>query len=73
MSLHKHTSDCDLIVHSLPVLPNNTENEIFLYKSGAVRNINWIFITGTLAWSCLGEYVTLQKLFWILFSNNNKK
>jgi hypothetical protein len=45
-----HTSDCVGIVYELPFLPNNTESEIFLYKSEAVRNINWMFISGALAW-----------------------
>jgi hypothetical protein len=32
----------------------------FLQKSGAVRRVDWIFITGAPAWSQLGEYVTLN-------------
>jgi hypothetical protein len=31
-------------------LPNNIVSETFLNKSGAVRNVDWIFITAVLAW-----------------------
>jgi hypothetical protein len=50
-------SDYIEIVHELPLLPNSTANEIFfLNKSGAVRSVDWIFITGTPAGRRLGEY-----------------
>ena len=35
--------------------------------------ITGYFITGALGWRCLGEYVTLERNFIILFSNNDKK
>jgi len=40
--------------------------ETFLHKSGAVRKVDWIFITGAPAWRWLGEYVTLDKTFYNL-------
>ena len=33
-------------MYELPLLPNNTASETFLHKSGAVRKVDWIFITG---------------------------
>ena len=53
-------------VYELPLLPNNTASETFLHKSGAVRCVDWILITGKLAWRWLGEYVTLDKTFYSL-------
>jgi hypothetical protein len=40
--------------------------ETFLYKSGAVRNVDWIFIFGVPAGRCLDEYETLDKMFYDL-------
>jgi len=45
------------------LLPNKTASETFLHKSGAVRSIDWIFITMAPAWRWLGEYVTLDTTF----------
>jgi hypothetical protein len=36
-------SDCADIVYELPFLPNNTASETFLYKSGGVWSVYWIF------------------------------
>jgi len=36
-------------------------------KSGAVRNVNYIFMTYMPAWRCLDEYVTLDRKFDNLF------
>jgi hypothetical protein len=59
-----YTSDWVEIVYEVPVHPNNTAAETFLHKSGAVRSVDWIFITGAPAWRCLGEYVTLHSTFY---------
>ena len=61
--IYRHISDCVETVYELPLLPNDTASEIFLHKSGAVRCVDWIIITGTAAWRCLGEYVILDKTF----------
>jgi len=45
-----HVSDCVGSVYELPLLQYNTASETFLYKSGAVRSDDWIFIAGVLAW-----------------------
>ena len=42
--LYIHISDCVQTVYELSLLPNNTANETFLHKSGAVRSVDWIFI-----------------------------
>ena len=65
-SLYIHISDCVESVYELPLLPNNSASETFLHKSGAVRSVDWIFITGAPAWRWLGEYVTLNKTFYNL-------
>jgi hypothetical protein len=56
-------SACLEIVYELPLLPNSNGIGTYLHKPGAVRNVNWIFITGAQAWRWLGEYVTLDKTF----------
>jgi hypothetical protein len=38
----------------------------FLNKSGAVRSVAWMFMTGVPAFRRLGEYVTLDKTFYKL-------
>jgi hypothetical protein len=43
-------SACAETVYELPLLPNNTASETFLHKPGAMRNVDWIFITGSPAW-----------------------
>jgi len=51
MSFSRHISDCVETVYELPLLPpNNTANETFLYKSGAVGSADLVFITGASAW-----------------------
>jgi len=37
---------CSEIVYELPLLRNNTASETFLHKSGAVQNVDCIFIIG---------------------------
>jgi hypothetical protein len=61
---HTHISDCIEIVYELHLVPNNSLSEIFLHKLGAVQSVDWIFITGALAWQWLGEYVTMHKTFY---------
>ena len=67
--VYLHISDCVGIVYELPWLTNNTASEIFLHKLGAVRSADWVFITTSQSWWWVGEYVTLVKIFIILFSN----
>ena len=65
---YRHISDCLQTVYGLPLLPNDTAGETFLYKSGAVRCVDWIFITWAAAWRLLGECVILGKTFYkVLF------
>ena len=46
--------------------------ETFLYKSGAVRSVDWIFNTGVPDWRWRDEYVTLDITFqsFILYNYN---
>jgi len=50
-----HTHICVETVYELQLLPNNTAAEIFLHISGAVRSVDWIFISGALAWRWTGR------------------
>jgi len=43
-------SDCVETVYELPLLPNNTAGETFVHKSGAVRSVDGIIITGAPGW-----------------------
>ena len=61
-----HISDCIQSVYALPLLPNNTASETFLFQSGAMWSVDWIFITGAPAWRWLGEYVALDRTFYSL-------
>jgi len=62
MCIYTHISGCVEIVYELPLLPNKTATEtFFLHKSGAVRSVAWMFMTGVPAFRRLGEYVTLNK------------
>ena len=45
--VHTHISDCVQTVYELSLLANNTANETFLHKSGALRIVERIFIIGT--------------------------
>jgi len=45
-------------------LPNDTGTETFLHQPEAVRGVDWIFIIGVPAWRGLGEYVTLDRMFY---------
>ena len=63
---HTRISDCVEIVCEIPLLPKNTASEIFLHKSVAMRSVDWIFITGAPSLRWLGEYMTLDKTFYIL-------
>ena len=56
-------SDCVQSVYELPLLPNNNASGTFLYKLGALRSFDRIFIVGVPAWRWLGEYVTLDRGF----------
>jgi len=38
------------IVYELLLLPSNTVCETFLHRSGAVRNVDRVFITGAPTW-----------------------
>jgi len=49
-TVHINISISIEIGYALPLLPNNTASEIFLYKSEAVQNVDRIFITGAPAW-----------------------
>ena len=42
--IHTQTHICVEIVYELLLLPNNTGNETLLHNSGAVRNVDWIFL-----------------------------
>jgi len=56
---HTHTiSECVDIIYELQLLPKNTSSN----TSGALRSVDWIFITGAPAWRLLGEHVTLDKM-----------
>jgi hypothetical protein len=44
MCMYTHIYDCVKIVYELPLLPNNTAGETFLYRSEAGQSVNWIFI-----------------------------
>ena len=61
-----HKSQCVETVYELPFLPKNTGSEPFLHKSGAVRIVDWIFITGAPAWRRLGENVKMNTMFYRL-------
>jgi hypothetical protein len=55
-------------VYELPFLSNNRASEKCLHKSGAMRSVNWIRITGGTAWRRLVEYVAQDKTFYGLLS-----
>ena len=61
-----HMYDCAESVYELPLLQNNTASGTFLHKSGAMRNVDRIFIAGVSAWRWLGEHVTLDRTFYSL-------
>jgi len=44
--VYMHISDRVHTVHELPFLSNNNASETFVHKSGALRSVDWIFITG---------------------------
>jgi hypothetical protein len=41
--IYIYISDCIDIVYELPLLPNNTASETFLYKLGGLQSVDWIF------------------------------
>ena len=43
--IYIHVSDCAEIVCELPLLPDDTESEIFLHKLGVVQRVELIFIS----------------------------
>ena len=55
MCLYIHTPDYVEIVYYLLLLANNTAGETFLYKSGTVRIVDWMFVIGVPAWRWLSE------------------
>jgi len=59
-----HISDYLENAYIGPLLPNNTVRKTFLHKSQVVRSADWVFNTGTSTWRCVGEYVTLGKMFY---------
>ena len=68
MCIYTHIRYTLDIVYELPLLPNKTATEILLYKTGAVRSVDWIFIIGEPAWRWVGKYMTLDiKFNYILF------
>ena len=50
MCIYTHICDCVQTGYALLLPPNNTGSGIFLHKSGAVRNVDWLFINGVPAW-----------------------
>jgi hypothetical protein len=63
--MYVYISDAVGTVYALALLPTNTAGETFLNKSGAVRSVDRILSLGCR----LGECVTLDRMFTILFSN----
>ena len=61
-----HISDCLQTVYELPLLPNNTASETFLYKSGALRSFDWIFNIGAPSCRWLGQYLAMNERFYNL-------
>jgi hypothetical protein len=57
-------SDCNCI--RITVATQHHRSETFLHKSGAMWNVNQIFIIWAWAWQWLGEYVTLDRRFYSL-------
>jgi hypothetical protein len=66
ISVCRHISDCVETAFEWPLLSNETVNEIFLLKSGTMWSVDWIFIILAPAWRWLGEYVTLDRMFYSL-------
>jgi len=62
----EYVCECVQNVNEFALLPNYTASEAFPRKLGAVRIVDWIFITGVPALRWLGEYVTLDKTFYSL-------
>jgi len=48
--VYTHIADSLKIAFELLVILNNTASETFLYKSGAVRGVDWIFLIEVPAW-----------------------
>jgi hypothetical protein len=44
--VYLHMSYCVEILDELPLLPNKAASETFVQISGAVRGVDWTFITG---------------------------
>ena len=45
-----HITDCVEVVYELPLLPNKSDSATFLYKPGAMRNVDQIFLIEVPAW-----------------------
>jgi hypothetical protein len=41
--MYIYISDYVDVVYELPLLPNSTASETFLYESGGVQSVDWIF------------------------------
>ena len=50
-----YASDWIEAVYLLPLLPISAASEAPLHKLGAVRSVDWIFITGKADWLLPGE------------------
>ena len=61
-----------IVVHELPLLPNNTVSETFLHKLWVAWSVNRIFITGVPAWWKLGESWHWTKHLTIFLSNRKQ-
>ena len=48
----------------ITVATNNTANETFSHKSGAVLSVDWIITIGAPVCLWLGQWVTLDKMFY---------
>jgi len=46
MCVYIHIPEYAETVDEIPLPPNNTASETFLYKLGVVRSVDWIYITG---------------------------
>jgi len=66
MCVYIHISNHVQTVHELPLVPNNSAREKLYNKLETVRSVDSIFITAVTAWQWLGEYVTLDKVFYSL-------
>jgi hypothetical protein len=71
--IYMNVSDRVEILCGLSLLPNNAANTIFLHRSGAVRNGDWIYIYHWGAGLAVTGRIcdTVQNVFTIFSSNRN--